>query len=102
MTRLETEAVSIYLVCSSLEEAKGIARAAVEERYVACVNILGPVTSVYRWEGAIEEAAEVAVLMKCRNDAIDDLKAFVTERHSYDVPAFVVWPIVDGLPEYLA
>jgi periplasmic divalent cation tolerance protein len=95
-----TGIVTVYATFASDEEARRIARALVEERLAACANILGPCHSVYRWQGAVEEAAEVAALFKTRADAAEKLIARLAELHSYDVPAAVVWPIETCLGRY--
>ena len=88
---------SVYTVFADADEATRIARAMVEQRLAACVNILGAVHSIYRWQGAVEEATEVAALFKTRRDTADRLIAAIVDMHSYDVPAVVTWPI-DKLP----
>ena len=93
--------VSVYSTFGSDEEARRISRQLVEERLAACANILAPCHSIYRWQGSIEEAAEVPVLFKTRADAADRLIARLGELHSYDVPAAVVWPIARALPDYV-
>ena len=92
--------VSVYAVFADEEEARRIGRLAVEERLAACVNILGPCHSIYRWRGAVEEADEVAALFKTGADRAEALIARIAELHSYDVPAIMVWPIEDALPAY--
>ena len=85
--------VTVYAVFTDPAEAQRIGMTLVEEKLAACVNILGPCRSIYRWEGAIETATEVPALFKTTLDKADDLIARVTELHSYSVPAIVVWPI---------
>ena len=85
--------VTVYAVFADPAEAQRIAMTIVEERLAACVNILGPSRSIYRWEGAIETATEVPALFKTTLDKADALIVRVTELHSYEVPAIVVWPI---------
>ena len=85
--------VTVYAVFADQAEAQAIGRAMVEERLAACVNILQPCRSIYRWEGAIETASEVPALFKTTLDGADALIAAIVERHSYAVPAVVVWPI---------
>ncbi|HEV2865711.1 MAG TPA: divalent-cation tolerance protein CutA [Allosphingosinicella sp.] len=97
-----TDIVSVFATFASEEEAHRIARIAVEERLAACANILGACHSIYRWEGKIEEAQEVAALLKTRAETAARLIARIAELHSYDVPAAVVWPIADALPAYRA
>lgn len=86
-------ALTAYIVCASREEAETIAAALVEERLAACVNILAPCTSIYRWEGKIEQAEEVPMLAKTTQAKADALVMRAAELHSYDNPAITVWPI---------
>lgn len=92
--------VTVYATFGSEEEAQRIARLLVDERLAACANILGACRSVYRWRGEVEEAQEVAALFKTRSGRAGELIARLAELHSYDVPAAVVWPIVDALDSY--
>jgi periplasmic divalent cation tolerance protein len=85
--------VSVYAVFANAEEAERIGRIAVEERLAACVNILGAVHSIYRWQGAIESADEAAAIFKTTNESADSLIARIAGLHSYDVPCIVTWPI---------
>ena len=93
-------AVFVYTTYPSLVEAEKAGRAIVERRLAACVNILGPCHSIYRWQDKIEEAVEVPVIFKTGADAAHALVARLAELHSYDVPAAVVWPIADAVPAY--
>ena len=86
-------AVTLYAVFADPAEAQRIGRQMVEEGLAACVNILQPCRSFYRWEGAIESATEVPALFKTTMDGADALIARITELHSYSVPALAVWPI---------
>jgi len=95
-----SEIVSVYALFGDAGEAERIGRIAVEERLAACVNILGACRSIYRWQGAIEEADEVAAILKTRAEAAPRLIARIAELHSYDVPAAVVWPIDAAWPAY--
>jgi periplasmic divalent cation tolerance protein len=92
--------VTVYATFPSDTEARSIARTLVEDRLAACVNLLGPCHSLYRWQGEIEESEEVAALFKTRADRAEALIARLAELHSYEVPAAVVWPIADALPTY--
>ena len=85
--------VTVYAVFANSNEATRIGRTIVEDRLAACVNILGPCRSIYRWQGAIEAATEVPALFKTTLAKADALIARVTELHSYEVPAIAVWPI---------
>ena len=92
--------VTVYAVFADPAEAQRIGRLIVEERLAACVNILGPCRSIYRWEGAIETAAETPALFKTTLDKADALIARVKEMHSYSIPAIAVWPIERLLADY--
>jgi len=91
---MAAEAIAaVYAVFGSDEEARRIGRAMVEQRLAACVNVLGPCHSIYRWQGAIEDAEEVAALFKTRTDAAEALMAAIRAAHSYEIPAIVTLPI---------
>ena len=92
--------VSVYAVFASGEEAERIGRTMVEERLAACINILGPIHSIYRWNGAIESADEVAALFKTRHDKVDALITRIAGLHSYEVPCIVSWPVDKLLGSY--
>lgn len=81
--------------------AHAIARLVVEQRLAACVNMLPAVHSVYRWQGAIEEATEVTMLFKTVQEHYLDLEAAIKALHPYEVPEIIALPIVAGLPAYL-
>jgi periplasmic divalent cation tolerance protein len=92
--------ISVYAVFADADEADRIGRAMVEERLAACVNIIGPVRSVYRWKGAVETASEVAVIFKTTDAQADSLITRIAGLHSYDVPCVVTWPIDKILGPY--
>ena len=85
--------VSVYCVFASAEEAERIGRTVIEERLAACINILAPCRSIYRWQGKIETADEVAAILKTSADQTDALIARIVALHSYDLPCVVTWPI---------
>lgn len=95
-----SEIVSVYAVFADAAEAERIARTVVEERLAACANILGPCRSIYRWQGKVAEADEVAAIFKTSAGKAGALAARIAELHSYKVPAAVVWPISAALPIY--
>lgn len=95
-----TGIVSVYAVFADAAEAERIARAVVEERLAACANILGPCRSIYRWQGKIEEAAEVPAIFKTTESGAPRLVARIAALHSYEVPAIVVWPAEGAWPPY--
>lgn len=92
--------ISVYATFPNEEEARRIGRQMVEERLAACINILGPCRSIYRWQGQIEEADETAAIFKATADGAPRLVERIGECHSYDVPAVVVWPISDASCAY--
>lgn len=85
--------ISVYAVFANAEEAARIGRAMVDDRLAACVNILGPARSIYRWQGKVESAEEVAAIFKTTEERSEDLVARIAALHSYDVPCVVAWPI---------
>jgi len=74
------------------EDALTVARAAVDARVAACVQIIGPITSVYRWQGRIEEAEEYLCLFKAPGEAVEQLASFIRDRHPYDTPELTAVP----------
>lgn len=92
--------VSIYAVFADSEEAERIGRTVVEERLAACINILGPTRSIYRWKGKVETADEVAAILKTHHWQSDALMERIAQLHSYDVPCIVAWPIEKVVGRY--
>ncbi len=92
--------VSVYAIFADFEEAERIGRQVIEERLAACINILGPCRSIYRWQGVIETADEVAAIFKTSAPVADRLITRIAGLHSYDVPAITVWPIDKLLASY--
>ena len=91
----------VLTTCGSEADAERIARALVERRLAACVNIIGGVRSIYRWKDAVEDDAELLLIIKTQASAIETLKAAIAELHPYDVPELVVVAIEDGASAYL-
>lgn len=92
--------ISVYAVFADAEEAERIGRTVIEERLAACINILGPVRSIYRWQSAIETADEVAAILKTSHAQADALITRIAALHSYDVPCVVTWPVDKLLGRY--
>ncbi len=97
-----TDVRTVYVTTGSDLEARAIARALLEERLIACANILPNMRSLYRWEGGVQEDEEVAMLLKTRAELVERVVARVEALHTYDVPCVVVWPIDAGADDYLA
>ncbi len=93
---------AVYTIFGSDEEARRIGREMVEQRLAACVNILGACHSIYRWQGAVEEAEEVAAIFKTSADTAPSLIAAIRAAHSYEVPAITLLPIADANGDYRA
>ena len=99
----ESQCRVVLVTCETLVQAKRIARAAVEAKLAACVNVmLSPVESIYRWKGKVEVSREYLLVMKSTARRLRKLERLVRSRHSYDVPEFLVLPVVSGSREYLA
>jgi periplasmic divalent cation tolerance protein len=96
-----TTTVVVLSTAGSREEAERIASALVDERLAACVNVVDGVTSIYRWQGKVERAAEVLLVIKTRRASSSRLMARLGELHSYDVPEAIVLPIAAGSRPYL-
>lgn len=95
------EPVQVTLTVPSRDAADRIARALVEERLAACVQVQGPIASTYRWEGAVEQAEEWYCHVKTTRARLDQVTARILELHSYVTPEIVAVPLIGGLPAYL-
>ncbi|TXI73153.1 MAG: divalent-cation tolerance protein CutA [Dechloromonas sp.] len=96
-----TQALLVIANCPDEACANRIALAVVEAGLAACVNLLPRVQSVYRWQGAIESANEVPLLIKTTAGRYTELETAIRELHPYDVPEIIALPIAQGLPAYL-
>ena len=97
--------MNALLVLTNLPDAasaEALATALIEARLAACVNILTPCRSVYRWNGAVEQANEVPLLIKTSEERYAALEAAIRARHPYELPEIIALPIARGLPAYLA
>jgi len=96
------EFVVVLVTAASADGATQIGRALVDERLAACANVVGPIRSIYRWQGAVEEGSEHLILVKARATDVDRIAARVRELHAYEVPEIIALPIRGGSPAYLA
>lgn len=92
----------VYVTVPDRDTASSIARAIIADGLAACANILGGMRSIYRWQGAIEEAEETVLILKTVADRFDALAAGVRALHPYDTPCIVALPVNAGDPRYLA
>ena len=92
--------VSVYAIFANADEAERIGRQMVEERLAACINILAPCRSIYRWQGAVDTAEEVPAILKTTDAQADALVARIAALHSYALPCITVWPIDKLLVSY--
>ena len=96
------DAIVVFVTAGSADEGARIGRTLVEERLAACVNVVGPIRSIYRWEGAVEEAQEWLLVVKARAADFAALEARVRALHSYAVPEVLALPVYGGAAAYLA
>lgn len=94
-------AAIVYITTADKIEALQIGRTLVEERLAACANVFDGMTSVYHWEGNIEESGEAVLIAKTRADLVDAVIERVKTLHSYTCPCVVGWPIERGNADYL-
>jgi periplasmic divalent cation tolerance protein len=96
-----SEFIVALVTCGSEEEALKIAHALVENHLAACVNLVSPIRSIYRWEGKIWDEKEWLLIIKTQGKKFDELKTRVKSLHSYAVPEIISLPIVEGSSSYL-
>jgi periplasmic divalent cation tolerance protein len=94
-------AVFVYVTAKDRAQALAIGRTLVEERLVACVNVLNNVRSLYWWEGKVQEEDEALFVAKTRSELMEKVVARVKELHSYQVPCVVALPVAAGNPDFL-
>ncbi len=97
----DSAAIMVYATFPSVDAAMVVGRALVEERLAGCINILPDMTSIYVWEGKIEEASETVLIAKTIAGRAEDCVTFIRARHSYGVPAILVLPVIGGSADYL-
>lgn len=96
-----SDPIIVLVTCGSEEEALKIANALVEGHLAACVNLVAPIRSIYRWEGRIWDEKEWLLIIKTQKDRFEELKKKVKSFHSYSVPEIVSLRIVEGSSSYL-
>lgn len=101
LEKKNSEDIVVFITSASEDEAVKIAKAIVEAKLAACVNIVKNIRSIYRWQGRIEDEIEVLMIAKTQKRLFNSLSAKVRELHSYDVPEIIAFPIIDGSEDYL-
>jgi len=96
-----TDKIVVFCTCSSPQEAETIARRLVETRVAACATILPAARSIFRWKGAVEDAAECLLMIKSSRSRFDRLRTEIEKAHSNEVPEILAVPVVDGAENYL-
>jgi periplasmic divalent cation tolerance protein len=99
---MENTYIIVLATTSSKQEAENIAQKLLEQKLIACANIVGPVSSHFHWGGKVERAEEFLVLMKSRSDLFEKISEGVRKLHSYEVPEILALPVVAGSGAYLA
>ena len=96
------EYIQVATTVATEKEAAGIAGLLVEQRLAACVQVIGPMTSHYRWQGKIETATEYLCLAKSRAGLYPEIEAAIKANHPYEVAEIIATPVIAGSKEYLA
>ncbi len=96
-----TDKIVVLSTCGSADLADRIARALVEKKLAACVNVIPAIRSIYRWKDAVEVDSEVLLVIKSSRALFDRLRAEIEKLHSYEVPEVVALPIVEGSEAYM-
>jgi len=97
----DNKEVVVFITVPNEDDGAAIAKALVESRLAACVNIVRNIRSIYLWQGNIEDDSEVLMIAKTRRKLFNALESRVKELHSYDVPEIIALPIVAGSKDYL-
>jgi len=95
------EHLQVRTTTDSRELALKIARSTVEARLAACAQVVGPITSTYRWKGFVDQADEWLVLLKTTRERFDGLAAHIRGEHTYETPEILAFPVVAGSTDYL-
>ncbi|MBS7659731.1 MAG: divalent-cation tolerance protein CutA [Candidatus Bathyarchaeia archaeon] len=98
---MEKNPIVVFVTASSKEEAERIAKVLLEDKLIACANIIGPVHSMFWWLDSIDNAQEYLIIMKTRKDLFERICEKVKALHSYQIPEVIATPIIDGLKQYM-
>jgi len=97
-----TDALIVFSTCADETDALRLANTLVEARLAACVNVLPAIQSIYRWEGAIENAREILLVIKTTRERFEAVRDHISANHSYDTPEVIAVPASAGSEKYLA
>jgi len=97
-----TDKIVVLNTCASAEEAERLARSLVDRRLAACVTVITPVRSFYRWNGAVTDASEWLLVIKTSRPLFPTLRAALESAHSYEVPEILALPVIEGSANYLS
>lgn len=98
---MDTPFIQIYWTTGSMDEARKVSRYLVQEKLVACANIIPWVESIFLWNDQLDTSQETKVIFKTRNDCFEAVRAFILKTTKYEVPEILKVPILGGHPEYL-
>ncbi|MFB3924616.1 MAG: divalent-cation tolerance protein CutA [Syntrophales bacterium] len=94
--------IQVFTTTERKEDAERIAQTLIEKNLAGCIQITGPITSIYRWKNKVERAEEWLCIIKSRQDIFADLEHAIREVHPYEVPEIVAIPITEGNTDYLS
>jgi periplasmic divalent cation tolerance protein len=97
-----TEYIQVLTTLESRDDAEKIARVLVEKRIAACVQIMGPLTSFFQWQGKLDSAEEYLCVIKSRSDLFQEMETIIKSMHPYEVPEILATPITKGNKDYLS
>lgn len=98
---METRAYAVLCTCPDADTAARLARGLVEAGHAACVNVLPGIRSIYRWQGEVQDDAEVLMVGKCATDRLEGLREWLEANHPYEVPEVIALPVTAGSTAYL-
>jgi periplasmic divalent cation tolerance protein len=97
-----TDKIVVLNTCASAEEAERLARSLVDDRLAACVTLINPVRSFYRWKGAVADSMEWLLVIKTSRTLFGALRTAIESAHSYEVPEILALPVIEGSTNYLS
>lgn len=99
---MNDQPIMVYVTAPSRQIATDLAKSAIERRLAACVNVLGEIASVYRWDEKVTEDTEIALIFKTTQGRLETLTQLLRDLHPYECPAIAAFPLTGGNPDFLA